>query len=307
MVYTWVNGADPVWQQKRKAVTGEAMGDSDTDCKGRYTDNDELRYSLRSVEQNAPWIRKIFIVTDGQTPRWLDTENPKVEIVDHTKIMDPDILPTFNSVTIEHNIFKIPGLAEHFLYANDDLFICKPITPDYFFAADGNPYVMLNRRPLRRLAIWYKEKIRRKEISTYNKTILKSAKLIQREYGKYIGHKTHHNIDAYRKSTYGATFEKFSRDILPTLAHRTRTDDDVQRNIYAYAALMEKRAHRKFVSNKTSFKFHIENPGHYQKVERYDPVLLCMNDSENATDADRRRVREFMEERFPIRSSFERQ
>ena len=32
----------------------------------RFRDNDELRYSLRSLEQHAPWLRHIYIVTNGQ-------------------------------------------------------------------------------------------------------------------------------------------------------------------------------------------------------------------------------------------------
>ena len=121
LVYLWVNGNDPEWQAKRNACIGTAETQRGVNCKGRYADNDELKYSLRSVAQYAPWIHKIYIVTDNQVPLWLDTSNPKVRIVDHKEIMPEICLPCFNSAVIEHFLYNIPGLSEHFLYANDDM------------------------------------------------------------------------------------------------------------------------------------------------------------------------------------------
>ena len=62
LVYLWVDGSDPAWRAKRNAFLGKAQDNSPENCKGRTADNDELKYSLRSVEMYAPWIRKIFIV-----------------------------------------------------------------------------------------------------------------------------------------------------------------------------------------------------------------------------------------------------
>ncbi|NXW04145.1 GNPTA phosphotransferase, partial [Fregetta grallaria] len=49
----------------------------------RFEDNEELRYSLRSIERHAPWVRHIFIVTNGQIPSWLNLDNPRITIVTH--------------------------------------------------------------------------------------------------------------------------------------------------------------------------------------------------------------------------------
>ena len=57
-----------------------------TGGKGRYRDNEELRYSLRSVWQFAPWVRNIYIVTNGQVPKWLNLDNDKIWIVTHEDI-----------------------------------------------------------------------------------------------------------------------------------------------------------------------------------------------------------------------------
>ena len=81
LVYLWVDGNDPKWQAKRNAFLERKVENSLSSFNGRYVNNDELKYSLRSVERYAPWIRKIFIVTDNQKPKWLDISNPKIQIV----------------------------------------------------------------------------------------------------------------------------------------------------------------------------------------------------------------------------------
>ena len=81
----------------------------------RYADNDQLRYSIRSLEKFAPWVRQIFIVTNGQIPHWLDLDS-KAIVVEHKDIFDNhDDLPTFSSPAIEANLHKIEGLSDKFL------------------------------------------------------------------------------------------------------------------------------------------------------------------------------------------------
>ena len=179
LVYLWVNGNDPKWMAKRNACIGKPS-DKQENCKGRYADSGELKYSLRSVEKYAPWIRKVFIVTDDQIPEWLDTTNQKVRIVDHTEIMPAECLPCFNSNLIEHFLDKIQGLSEHFLYANDDMYINRPISPETFFAADGLPIIYMNRKPFRKLGLFFREKVLGKPISMYLRFIKNAAELVEK-------------------------------------------------------------------------------------------------------------------------------
>lgn len=306
LVYLWVNGNDPIWQSKRNAFIGQTEKTSSANCEGRYANNDELKYSLRSLEMYAPWIRKIFIVTDNQIPDWLDISNPKIKIIDHQEIMPPQSLPCFNSNVIEHFIYRIPGLSEHYLYANDDMFFNKPVTPDVFFAPDGYPIIRFNRRPFRKLTLFYKEKILKKKLSQYVKAIRNSAELVEKKYGIYYGGKTHHNIDSYLKSDCEHVREVFKSEIEATLCNHVRKSNDIQRNIYSYVPLAEKHAHLHYVTQKTSFRFHIHNQKHYSKFEKYNPLLFCMNDSEYAQDCDRKKAASFLEQRFPNASEFER-
>ncbi len=304
-VYLWVDGNDPAWQAKRNALIGKTVEKSAVNCEGRYANNDELKYSLRALELYAPWIRKIYIVTDNQTPSWLDTSNPKIRIVDHTEILPPQSLPCFNSCVIEHFLCQIPGLSEHFLYGNDDMFINRPVTPNDFFGPDGLPIVRLNRRPLRKLTLFIKEKIMKKPLSNYVQTIKLAAELVEKKYGIYFGGKTHHNIDSYLKSSFQHVREVFKDEIEATLSNHVRKSTDVQRNIYSYVPLAEKQAHLNYVTQKTSLRLHIQNESHYAKLEKYNPLLFCMNDSEYAKDSDRKRAAEYLEQRFPNKSEFE--
>lgn len=305
LVYLWVNGNDPQWLAKHNACIGRTEKKSAVNCDGRYADHDELKYSLRSIEKYAPWIHQIFIVTDNQIPTWLDTSNPKVRIVDHKEILPPQSLPCFNAILIEHFLYKIPGLSEYFIFANDDMFINKPVTPDAFFATDGFPIIRFNRRLFRKLTLLFKEKIMKKPLSNYVQTIRNSAELVEKKYGIYYGGKTHHNIDAYRKSDYQRTGEEFRNEIEATLTNHGLSPNDIQRNIYSYVPLANKRAHLHYVTQKTSFRLHIQNKSHYKKLEQYNPLLFCMNDSEYAEESDRIMAKNFLEKRFPEKSQFE--
>lgn len=305
LVYLWVDGKDPVWQAKRNAAIGKTKERSAVNCEGRYADNEELKYSLRSIDMYAPWIHRIFIVTDNQVPEWLNTSNPKIRIVDHKEIMPEESLPCFNSSVIEHFICNIPGLSEHFLYSNDDMYINRPATPATFFALDGLPIIRLNRRFLRKYYLLFNEKIRKKKLSNYNQIVRNAADLVERKFGVYIGGKAHHNIDSYLKSDCRHVEEMFKEELKPTFVNHVRKSDDIQRSIFHYVALAEKRGHLRYVSQKESLRIHIQNERHYAKLKKYNPLLFCMNDSEYAHDKDRMRMAKFLSERFPKKSQFE--
>lgn len=305
LVYLWVDGNDPVWAAKRDSYIGKPVDGSGKNCAGRYKDNNELMYSLRSVEKNAPWIHHIYIVTDGQTPKWLYTGNPRISIVDHKEIMPESILPCYNSVVIEHHLHNIPGLSEHFIYANDDMFITREVTPYYFFTKEGQPVVRFNRRMFKRLSIWIKTRLKGKQLTNYKQTIHNAAMLVEGKYGKYYNSRNHHNMDAYLKSNYQHAREVFKDAIDATTTNRVRADNDIQRNLYSYVLLAEKKARLQYVGDKTSFCLQIHNQKMYERFKKYNPTFLCMNDTEYATDADRSRAQELLESLFPVKSEFE--
>jgi len=159
VVYTWVNGSDPVWfaQMQRfralergldpdapgaNASAGNSSGADAGDQAGanRYRDNEELRFSLRSLFKYAPWVRNVHLVTSGQVPAWLDVTHPRVRVVTHEEIFaDPSHLPVFSSPAIEVHLHRIPGLSRRFVYFNDDVMLGADTWPaDFYSPATGH-------------------------------------------------------------------------------------------------------------------------------------------------------------------------
>lgn len=140
-VITWVDGDDQKLKQKKMQYNADYIDPRmhpEAKSSTRYADNNEVWYCIYSIRKFAPWIDKIFIVTDDQKPLWLDGEKIEklnLEIVDHKVIFAgfEDYLPTFNSLTIETMLHNIPGLSKNFLYLNDDMCFIRPVTiNDYF-------------------------------------------------------------------------------------------------------------------------------------------------------------------------------
>lgn len=141
VVVTWVDGRDPKHRAKRKrylADPNDAQPERAARHWRRFCDNDEIRFCLRSIRNYAPWVRTIWLVTDDQVPASIHQRRAKCEgirIVDHREIFHgyEHLLPTFNSLAIETMLWRIEGLADRFLYFNDDMMLVGPVKPTDFF------------------------------------------------------------------------------------------------------------------------------------------------------------------------------
>lgn len=307
LVYLWVDGSDLEWLKKKNKFLSQKTGlNIEATSKARTSDNEELKFSLRSAEKHAPWIRKIFIVTDGQKPAWLNLENEKIEIVDIREILPAQALPCYNSVVIEYFLYKIPGLSEHFIYANDDMFFQKDVQPDFFFeSTNGFPIVRLQRALSNKLLRFLSEKLKINN-NIYRITIRNAALLIEKKYGKYYSATPHHNIDAYLRSDYQKLVESiFNREVEAVLTNHFRTADDIQRIIFQYYALAVKRGEIRYVNRSESTRIRVHKPDFMSFITRYNPYLFCLNDSHRSTDQDRERIKPFLQQLFPQKSEFE--
>lgn len=141
VVFTWVKH-EPAWaEEKSKHVrptsTQESRARNPLQCDG--PDDCEIHYAVKSVQRFMPWVRTIWILTH----RPHDPRIPGTQVVFHDQVLQgrerDDVLPTFNSHAIESFLHKIPGLAEKFIYFNDDCFVGKPLSRDLFFTPDGRP------------------------------------------------------------------------------------------------------------------------------------------------------------------------
>ncbi|MGB4759067.1 MAG: Stealth CR1 domain-containing protein [Candidatus Saccharimonadales bacterium] len=143
VVIPWVDDSDPLWRVERDLYFSQSKSkhaghyfDAGID---RFRSWDNLQYIFRGIEAHMPWVRKIHLVTNGQAPGWLYLANPKLNFVKHSDYIPSNYLPTFNSHVIELNLHRIPGLAEHFIYFNDDTFVLRPMKPTDFFSPEGLP------------------------------------------------------------------------------------------------------------------------------------------------------------------------
>lgn len=142
IVYLWVNGADPVWRDKRQqAFKRWTLRQKDDlarygNVAGRYRDNGELRFNLRTLEKFYPEHGHIYLVTDGQIPDWLQPSE-RLTLVDHRDLMPATALPVFDAGHIESYLHHIPGLSERFIYLNDDVFFGAEVDPGQWFGTEG--------------------------------------------------------------------------------------------------------------------------------------------------------------------------
>ena len=224
VVYTWVDGADPRWQRAKAEALHAADAEAfiqDAVDEARFADNEELRYSLRSLEQYAPWVRKIWIVTAGQTPAWLDTDNPRVEIVDHRQIWpDASDLPAFNSHAIEANLHRIPGLAEHFLYFNDDFLLARPVNPEHFFFGNGIGKFFYSRAHVDLMDVSPEDNV--STIAAKN-----ARDLLQDAGGHVFSRKFFHTPSPLRKSVLLEAEQAFPEAFSETRSARFRQQSDI--------------------------------------------------------------------------------
>lgn len=126
VVYTWVNGEDSIWRKKRQDALQKIPYTQEIELhgnvEGRFRDNGELRYSLRSLEKYFPEHGNIYIITDEQIPEFLK-EDAGIKIVFQKDFMKEGTFPSFSSKNIISQIPDISELSEKFLVFNDDIFL----------------------------------------------------------------------------------------------------------------------------------------------------------------------------------------
>ncbi len=301
LVYFWVDGNDPKWIKKKEQFLDEDV--KATALAGRYENNDELKYSLRSVEKYLPWIRKIFIVTDDQLPDFINGDNPKINIVSHSEIIPSELLPTFNAWVLENFIHNIPGLSEKFLYANDDFFVNAYLQPDFFFR-DDLPIIRM-KSSFGFITELKLKKFLGRFLNTYDLGTLSLLKLIKNKYGKRLYLRKHHNMDSYLKSDYQEATEAMYDEIKHTLHNRFRKNNDFHRMLFDCYLLIKEKGHLLYSTKNDSCIISLEEADYQSVLNEYQPKLFCLNDTSKATEEDRKRVQPFLETLFPDKSPFE--
>lgn len=242
-VITWVDMNDPKWRADFLKYSGKTGNEKNSVSEARFRDYGFLRYWFRGVEKFAPWVRKIHFVTSGQKPDWLDENNPKINLVDHKDYIPEQFLPTYNSVVIERYLHKIPGLAEHFVYFNDDFYIINKVSIERFFKG-GLPCDIATFLYNPSWSQWYRRiknnlKIINRHFDKqevmdryYDKWFDKSYgararwNYILKPYNKFITLRTPHNAQPYLKTTFEEVWEVAGKELTETSVNRFRALSD---------------------------------------------------------------------------------
>jgi len=305
VVYTWVDGEDPAWNEQRLAALGVPVAQRRAEAvhAARFRSHDELRYSLRSLEQFAPWVRRVHVVTAGQVPHWLDTDHPRLRLVDHRDIFtDPSVLPVFNSHAIESQLHHIPGLAERYLYLNDDVFFGRPVSPDLFFHGNGLAKFFLSSALMDAHG-------HRPDDDPVTSAAKNNRELVAEVFGRRITHKFQHTPHPQLRSVL-EHMEEAHPELFAQVASSTfRHPDDVSvssalHHYYAYAL-------GRAVPGRLGYLYldhaHPRAGARLRRLLREREFdVFCLNDSPAVGEEGRGRLLgEFLERYYPQASSFE--
>ncbi len=229
-VYTWVDGDDLSWRAEhdryladhdRALRSGGTVLSEEAANAARYLDREDLRYSLRSLHLFADWVDHVYLVTCGQVPSWLATEHPRLTIVDHRDIFpDAGVLPTFNSHAIEACLHRIDGLAEHYLYVNDDVHLGRRVAPELFFAPNGSSRFFPSKHQLEPGPPIPGEP----PVLSAGKNV---RDLLHREFGRTVTHKVRHTPHPQQRSIHLEMEERFPEVYAATRASRFRDPADL--------------------------------------------------------------------------------
>ncbi len=287
-VVTWVDGADIAHARKRKSFMDQSQSELHENAVNphRWTDNNELYFCLRSIQVNAPWLRRIWLVTDNQTPdisKFPRSFRDRIQIVDHARIFDgfAEFLPTFNSLAIESLIWRIPDLADHFVYFNDDVFVSSPVSKADFFQ-DGAPVLRGKWVDYSHLTASPEQRQDAALMNHYNQ--IKSAELM----GFDAGNLFHgaHAIHPMTRSVMARLFEDHQAEFVHNIAHRFRvTDQFLPQGLYNHACIktgnytiVGKRDHIHLASGAFDRWSAREVTDHLLKAATPDIKFLCVND-----------------------------
>ena len=290
IVITYVDGNDPVWKQDYEKYTNVPV------MQKRFRDWGTLKYLLRGIEVNMPFIRNVYLVVShpSQVPQWADTENLKIVL--HKDIIPEEYLPTFNCNPIEMHLHRIDGLDEEYLYFNDDMFPVGMCRPENFFR-DGKAVIGYYRHLF--ASGMYKKICRNSDRLARKAMDMKPSCFFTRP---------QHICSPMLKSVCEELYEKVGTEIHETSLTRTRTENNLNQYLFLdymnFKGLVinEKISNKHFsvsVASPESLRTFLHNPSRN---------MVCINDvhlSESRYEQLRDAILEAFDSRFPAKSKYE--
>ena len=322
MIIPWVDGSDPAWLVEKNRYSQEKVDDRMI----RYRDWGLLPYVFRGIERYLPWIRTVHFITCGQIPDWLNTSHPKLHLVNHADYLPSDALPTFNVNPIELCVHRIEGLAEQFIYSNDDIFFLRSLKEEDFFLY-GIPRDDAIFSPV--MPIWGEESARvtQNDMFLINKHFEKPKvlrlyrnKFFSLRYGSKLlrtlclfpwrhfpGFYNDHLPTAYTKTTFQEVWNA-EPDLLEEVVHHRFRDyyHDVNHWLMRYWQFCTGRFIP--ISPNRGINLNIDDECVSTIIIKQKYGMICLNDNESISDPEQvaDKVRSALDFILPDKSGYER-
>lgn len=291
VVFTWVDDGDGEWRGKLQKYKEETEAPSISTVAERFCNSNELKYSVRAVLKYLPWVRQIFIVTDEQRhPDVLESE--KIKYISHKQIIDKKYLPTFNSHVIEAHLHRIPGLAEHFIYFNDDVFVAQTLEKEHFFKKNGLASIFVNKKIV--------QNDRGDTPTTWAAS--NAQRLLKKQFDCEVKNHLIHTYIPLRKSDFEWAWSLFEKEIDGFLGQRFRSRQDINLATFLvpWMSFLDSRA---TPALDICYYFNHRSAGaktHWEWLARQDnlPHSFCANDYQGGSNIVRSEALEVKLESF---------
>lgn len=332
IVIPWVDDSDMDWLREKRYWYNLLNPDQASNSDTRYQSWNNLHYWFRAVETYLPWFHKIFFITYGHIPDFLNLNHPKLKVVRHEDFIPREFLPTFHVNAIEMNLHRIPDLSENIIYFNDDTFPLRPIEEEYYYRdnqvcdeAVETPIIPVLSGEIAKYT-WNLRALDTAVINRhFNKRQVQSANLEKwfcEDYGEllkrnrslrywdnFVGFRDPHVPVALKKSTFAKIWEAEPDILKRTCESKFRTDSCVNQWLVRYWQLCT----GDFIPRKTlgrSYAVNAHNCGEIAEIIREQKQqMVCLNETCRAGEFDmvRHKINAAFQTLLPSRSSFEKQ
>ena len=287
-VFPYVNSNDSYW----KYLYNISLSGKESQFVAgiqRFRDNGLLKYLFRSLEKYLPWVNQVHMIVmcDSQVPDWINRE--KVHLIYHSDFIPKKYLPTFSSNLIETFLPFLPLVEEKFIYGNDDLLPCRPLSKKFFFFGNIPIYNINIRDYLETAPGDYLRK------NAFN--IIIGKKQNQRVAT------TQHSTISYRLSSLKNCFNKYKKIILNSLS-KFREEKNYNQYMYAFHQMIEDT----IINKPHIIASYSIRPNNIDKIlernfKNFD--FICLNDEFEMTNKDWYQVQQKFEYMLPNKSKYE--
>lgn len=310
IVVSYLNGRDKKWQEdfnywkekeikegKTKETNRQAFGEE------RTREWDVFKYWFRGIEKNCKWINKVFLLVQNENhiPKWLNTDNPRLRIVFHDEYVPQDLLPTFNSCIIGMYVGNIKDLSENFIMSDDDFYFLNPISEDRFFKYNKP----VHQNNVVKYEYFGGDLLTGTDNVFYR--ILNNNLKFEEKFNKKIKYGIYHLPEARKKSLEAKILKDYEKEIHEHFSiSKFRNENNLSASMYSDLLRLFDKA---IFDNPYKNCRYCNLDSKVDFFSYWNNDIVCFNDTERLDDYDKTKEKliEFLEKKFPNKSSFEKE